>query len=493
MQLYRENYINALQNELLEMVEKHLTPAAMRYNYSDAPLEAAIKWRPLVLILGNYSSGKSAMINEFLDGDIQKTGQAPTDDSFTIITHDESSETDGSIRVTEERDGNFLLNDPAFPFESMKKHGQRFISHFRLKKVNSPFLKNLAIIDTPGMLDSITERDRGYNYQDVIGDFAQIADLILVLFDPHKAGTVREAHTSLRDTLPARTFEDRVLFVLNRIDECTSLNDLLRVYGTLCWNLSQITGRKDIPMIHLTYSLRSVDSKKRIEGDSSYLKYLENQREDLKKAVLDAPRRRLDNLAAFVETHSERLSHMLEALVSYRQKRLRHRWKNIFGGFLISLASSVLLTGGLTISGLTGGLDPTLLLWGAGGLSVVFFLFWISAIMKITESRFHKRSLEKIDELTILQTQTRRDNWIAVRSNVATFLEKSAGNFPLSDAKTDHEIILAVFQKGTKEIREALNELATLRPDEPVTEAPGPFLASLNIKNEETHPPMMLA
>ena len=42
--------------------------------------------------------------------------------------------------------------------------------------------------------------------------------------------------------------------MLNWIDECSSLNDLLRVYGTLCWNLSQITGRKDIPMIRLTYS-----------------------------------------------------------------------------------------------------------------------------------------------------------------------------------------------------------------------------------------------
>ena len=55
------------------------------------------------------------------------------------------------------------------------------------------------------------------------------------------------AVASLRDTLPARTFEDRVIFVLNRIDECASMMDLLRVYGTLCWNLSQITGRKDIP------------------------------------------------------------------------------------------------------------------------------------------------------------------------------------------------------------------------------------------------------
>ncbi len=238
MQVYRENYINTLHSELLEMVEKHLTPVAMRYGYSEVPLEATIKWRPMVLVLGNYSSGKSALINEFLGSDIQKTGQAPTDDSFTILTYDETADPGSPIHVIEERDGGFfILNDPSFPFESMKKHGQRFTSHFRLKKVNSPFLKELAIIDTPGMLDSVTERDRGYNYQDVIGDFAQIADLILVLFDPHKAGTIREVHTSLRETLPERTFEDRVLFVLNRIDECASLNDLLRVYGTLCWNL----------------------------------------------------------------------------------------------------------------------------------------------------------------------------------------------------------------------------------------------------------------
>ena len=48
------------------------------------------------------------------------------------------------------------------------------------------------------MLDSITERDRGYNYQEVIGDLAQMADLVLVLFDPHKAGTVRDLNIEAR-------------------------------------------------------------------------------------------------------------------------------------------------------------------------------------------------------------------------------------------------------------------------------------------------------
>jgi EH domain-containing protein 1 len=486
MHLYRENYINALHGELLEMVEKHLTPVAVRYGYTEVPLEATIKWRPLVLVLGNYSSGKSALINEFLGSQIQKTGQAPTDDSFTILTYDDNADPGSPIHVTEERDGNFLLNDPVFPFESMKKHGQRFTAHFRLKKVNSPFLKELAIIDTPGMLDSVTERDRGYNYQEVIGDFAQIADLILVLFDPHKAGTIREVHTSLRETLPARTFEDRVLFVLNRIDECASLNDLLRVYGTLCWNLSQITGRKDIPMIHLTYSQRAgVASRSLREYDLSYLQYLENQRDELKKAVMEAPRHRLDHLAAFVETHSERIGLMLQALLNYRQIRSSRSLKNLTTGAMLSLGCAGAAIGALLLSGILGGLDIIGLMVAEIVLSTVLFLTWILGIWKMSLRRFHRSYLEQPGALIPLTTQTQQDNWQAVQVKVVTFLEKNNGRFSSGTAKKDYEAMMAVFQKGSREIREALNELSTLRPGEPLTEPPGPILGSLGLEKQD--------
>ncbi|MBW1778191.1 MAG: dynamin family protein, partial [Deltaproteobacteria bacterium] len=121
--MYRENYINALRSELQEIVRDLLTPVALRYGYSETPLETSIKWRPLVLVMGNYSSGKSALINDFLGADIQTTGQAPTDDSFTVITLDEKEAVDGPVRATEERDGKYLLNDPEFPFESLKRHG----------------------------------------------------------------------------------------------------------------------------------------------------------------------------------------------------------------------------------------------------------------------------------------------------------------------------------------------------------------------------------
>ncbi len=466
--MYRENYIDALRQELLDLVEEHLTPAALKYGYSEIPLEVNIKWRPQVLVLGNYSSGKSTLINDLLGTKVQKTGQAPTDDSFTVITYDDTvSEDDTTIRVTEERDGKVLLNDPEYPFDSLKKHGERFASHFRMKKVNSPFLRNLAIIDTPGMLDSITERDRGYNYQQVIGDLAHVVDLVLVLFDPHKAGTVREAHQSLRDTLPAHTFEDRIVFVLNRIDECSSLLDLLQVYGTLCWNLSQMTGRKDIPHIHLTYSPTAAAGQGRQDNPANqYLSLLGNQREGLKRLILDAPQYRLDHLASFVETHGERMTHMLEGLISYRKKMRLFRVKSHLLGLLFSVAAGGAAFLGLMVTGIAGALDPIIAAAACGGIAVLFWIIWSFVIVRHMGQRKHRKLMEDDDDLTPLNNQARRDTWGSVKERVAAFLMSTKGQFSLHEAKGHHQHLTKVCTQGTREVREALKELASIPPDE---------------------------
>lgn len=454
--------------ELVGMVADQLTPVALKYGYSEVPLETNIKWRPQVLVIGNYSSGKSTLINELLGAEIQATGQAPTDDSFTILTYDDSVPEDNPVHVTEERDGKFLLNDPEYPFEILKKHGQRFASHFRLKKINSPFLKDLAIIDTPGMLDSITERDRGYDYQEVVGDLAQIVDLVLVLFDPHKAGTVREAHKSLRETLPSKTFEDRVLYILNRIDECSSLNDLLRVYGTLCWNLSQITGRKDIPMIHLTYSPNAATGI--MNGESSqagFLRSLQNQREEIKKAIKLAPQRHLDHLASFVETHSERLSHLLESLISYRQQLRIFTFKYSVTGIFLSLLAGAITGLGMMMVPFFAGQGPIVLSGLGGVVAAGAMALWFAIIKKYFRSSFHQKQLARIDQLTPLENQTRRDTWEAVRKYVVTYIDRTRGRFSLRDVKEEYAVVRQIFVEGAREIREALSELSAIRNDTP--------------------------
>lgn len=456
--MYTENYISSLQADLLELVESHLTPAADHYGYSDTPLETHIKWRPLVLIIGNYSSGKSTLINDFLGAEIQATGQAPTDDSFTVLTFDDSEPAEGGIRVTEQRDGNYLLSNQEYPFEGLKKYGQQFAAHFCLKKVNSPFLKNFAIIDTPGMLDSLTERDRGYDYLRVIGDLAHTADLVLMLFDPHKAGTIREAHVSLRETLPSRTFENRILFVLNRIDECASLIDLIRVYGTLCWNLSQITGRKDIPPIRLTYSLGAAEQARNLDkGETSYLHHLDNQREELKEALMQAPHYHLDHLATFLEIHSSRLAHLLEALLAYRQRRRTRLLKFSLTGLIVSLLAGAGLGGLMAQGGLTGSLELTLTAGGIFAASVM--ILWITLGKSYYLRLFHNRQMKTADDLTPLDNQRRQEVWQAIKPVVLDYLKKTGGIFPLWRVKQDFAVIDDIATRETKEIREALNEM----------------------------------
>lgn len=459
--MYRENYIHSLQSELIDMVEHKLTPVALKYKYSEVPLESTIKWRPVVLILGNYSSGKSTLINEYIGADVQDTGQAPTDDSFTVITYDDGEDGDPTIRVTEEHDGRYLLNDPAYPFEKLKKYGRRFASHFRLKKVNSPFLKELAIIDTPGMLDSVTERDRGYNYQEVIGDLAKGADLILVLFDPHKAGTVQETYVALRETLPASTFEERILFVLNRIDECESMTDLLQVYGTLCWNLSQMTGRKDIPQIHLTYSSCAAKESEKTE----YLKYLQNQREQLKHTIQRAPDFRLDHLATFVENHSENLDHFLETLVSYKKKMLGFDIKFNLSSLGISLIISSLIIFILMVSGVLGGMPLDALIISSASLAGILFALMATGLRSLFKSRFHKKLMTHFDNLTPLDNQRRRDNWDATKKISRDYLDKQKWNFSIGRVKKEYDQVHQVATHGVREIREALAELSDIRED----------------------------
>jgi EH domain-containing protein 1 len=442
-----------LRDELIEIIHDHLTPAALRYEYSNVALETSVKWRPIVLILGNYSSGKSTLINELVGVDVQATGQAPTDDSFTVITRQEViAKSSDSI---EEREGYVLLNDPAFPFESLKRHGQRFAAHFRVKQIQSEFLQDLAIIDTPGMLDSIAERDRGYDYQQVISDLAQLSDLIIVMFDPHKAGTVRESYESLRRTLPESTFEDRLVFVLNRIDECASLNDFVRVYGTLCWNLSQMLGRKDIPKIMMTYS-DNFGSKTKSSQD--FLKLLQNERPKLAQSIQNAPRHRLDHLASYIETHGQRLEHFLEAVLAYARLIKGARYKAI----LTSAAWALLFGGGafawLSYGGLISITDSVTIGIISGLVTAIATAFGIGPYRQHCERSARIHALRHLDRLTPLKTQTRQDTWAKISALVSDYLENRYERIPLHQVKLDLREVRDSYQGASKLARAALSD-----------------------------------
>ena len=61
-------------------------PLEAKFAFEKRPDEGEIAGAPTVLFLGNHSSGKSTFINHLLGAPVQKTGLAPTDDAFTVLS-----------------------------------------------------------------------------------------------------------------------------------------------------------------------------------------------------------------------------------------------------------------------------------------------------------------------------------------------------------------------------------------------------------------------
>nr|MBF0222135.1 dynamin family protein [Desulfobulbaceae bacterium] len=410
-----------LQSKIRSKVLSQLAPLLKKYDTDSTELESMLKWKPLVLILGNYSSGKSTFINELVGKDIQRTGQAPTDDSFTIITSPEKGGIEG------ETPGSDIVNNQELPFVPFKAFGEQFISHLRLKKVDSPLFENLAIIDSPGMLDSVSEKDRGYDYTAAVKEFAKLADIIVLMFDPHKAGTIKETYNTIRNTLPEATGEDRVIFVMSRIDECDNKADLVRSYGTLCWNLSQMTGRKDIPRVYLTFSPDMANITAELEVWAA-------EREQLKRKVKEAPELRIGHILQNVDRKVQDLMMVAEAMRVFAdggKKMFSSAMRNglLVGAFCFLFLDVVIreiwgVPEKTFLSTLTTGVfDLTQLVVPMAGLlvsMVVFGLFFF----KFRMPRYFRQTKANIERLVMIDTVYRKNVWDRVRPKVEELLAK---------------------------------------------------------------------
>ena len=218
-------------------------PVEAKFAFERRPDEGEIAGAPTVLILGNHSSGKSTFINHLLGAPVQKTGLAPTDDAFTILSFGGSEE---------EREGQAVVSNPSLPYAGLRGFGPELLSHFRLKLRPIPLLREVTLIDSPGMIDAAKEGSgRGYDFTGVVRWFAERADVVLVFFDPEKPGTTGETLQVFTQALHG--IDHKLLIVMNRMDRFDSLQDFARAYGALCWNLGKVIPRKDLPHIFTTY------------------------------------------------------------------------------------------------------------------------------------------------------------------------------------------------------------------------------------------------
>ena len=121
---------------------------------------------PFVFLLGNHSSGKSTFINYVAGRDVQTTGVAPTDDSFTIIAPGEEDA---------DQDGPSLVGEPDMGFAGLRMFGPSLIHHTQLKVRAGLSTTQFMLVDSPGMIDSpamatsAADRiaERGYDFEAV--------------------------------------------------------------------------------------------------------------------------------------------------------------------------------------------------------------------------------------------------------------------------------------------------------------------------------------
>lgn len=230
---------------LKEAYRQKLLPLERHYSFHDfhsPPLDDTdFDSLPLVLVIGQYSTGKSSMIRYLIRQDFpdMRVGPEPTTDKFIIVCQGSSSAV---------VPGHALVMDSEKQFAPLAKFGSSFLNRLQLSTCPSPVLSGISLVDTPGILSGEKQRrDRGYDFSGVVEWFAQRVDRILLLFDAHKLDISDEFRSSIE---AMKGHEDKIRIVLNKAD-MVDHQELMRVYGALMWSLGKVFGTPEVARVYI--------------------------------------------------------------------------------------------------------------------------------------------------------------------------------------------------------------------------------------------------
>ncbi len=230
---------------LNKLYKTKLYPLEEHYKFHDfhsPPLDDPdFEAKPMVLLVGQYSTGKTTFIRYLLEQDFPgiRIGPEPTTDRFIVVM---GADSDGVIP------GNALVVDPKKQFRPLSKFGNAFLNRLQCSHMKNSVLDTISIVDTPGILSGEKQRvDRGYDFSAVIEWLAERVDRIILLFDAHKLDISDEFRRVIESM---RGYDDKIRIVLNKAD-MVDHQQLMRVYGALMWSLGKVLNTPEVARVYI--------------------------------------------------------------------------------------------------------------------------------------------------------------------------------------------------------------------------------------------------
>ena len=217
--------VTSVVDGLREIYEQKVLPLEELYKFKSfyGPKLTASDFaaKPSVLLLGQYSTGKTTFVQHLLgraypDAHI---GPEPTTDRFVVVHRGAQDRT---------TPGGTLATQPDLPFGGLATFGSGLLGRLMGSQCDASLLDEITLVDTPGVLSGEKQTmDRSYDFGRVVQWFASRCDLVVLLFDPYKLD-ISDEFKSVIERL--RGHEDKVRVVLNKADQVDA-QQLVRVYG----------------------------------------------------------------------------------------------------------------------------------------------------------------------------------------------------------------------------------------------------------------------
>jgi len=304
---------------LKKLYKSKLRPLEDQYKFSDfhsPPLDDAdFDSKPMILLIGQYSTGKTTFIRYLLEQDFpgMRIGPEPTTDCFISIMHGDKDKTTGQINEGV-IPGNALVIDKTKPFRALSSFGNAFLSRLQCSQLKNEVLQSISIIDTPGILSGEKQRvNRGYDFSKVLSWLAERVDRIILLFDAHKLDISDEFHEALN---AVKMHDAKIRVVLNKCDSVNT-QQLMRVYGALMWSLGKVITTPEVVRVYMG----SFWDQPFLYDDNRHL--FEAERNDLFEDIQSLPRnaalRKLNDLikrARLAKVHAYIISHLHDNMPS---------------------------------------------------------------------------------------------------------------------------------------------------------------------------------